>query len=518
MSYKKICLALFIGFFGMQAKGVEAATKAEPTVVIAVNFQDQNVMQKDTYYHNLIFDLKQKSVANYYKEISYGKIQINPVKETAGIKNDGIIRVNVASKHPDVGGEYAERSTLVHSVLKEALKKADPYINYAQYDKNKDGKISRDELHIIFVFAGFDTAMINKSPSIWSHSGSLYDVYKVDNVQIGNYENDGGYIIVGDKGYEKSIGNTTKSSYLPSSIGVYAHEFGHEFNLPDLYDADGSSPGIGPYSLMSNGMFGSLEDKKERHGETPVHMDAWSKIKAGFVKPTVVTKSGEYTMYESTNPHYNVLKIPTSNQYQYYLVENRQLKGFDAGLKGFGEKHGGIAIWYINDEVWGNADEDNKQVSLINAGERAGQMGYSDYQPFFRKGYVDRFGLYKEKETILTNGKRTNVSIVVKNGSSSKMRVQVTVPKETVKYKEIEKPANFKASVVTKNSVTLTWNAVKDASYYIVTQNGEEVYRGKNLTFTDKNLSPNSSYGYTVRSSNGYYESEYSIIELYTKK
>ncbi len=35
--------------------------------------------------------------------------------------------------------------------------------------------------------------------------------------------------------------------------GVYVHEFGHAFGLPDLYDVDYSSKGVGHWSLMSGG-------------------------------------------------------------------------------------------------------------------------------------------------------------------------------------------------------------------------------------------------------------------------
>ena len=67
------------------------------------------------------------------------------------------------------------------------------------------------------------------------------------------------------------------------TIGVFAHELGHVFGLPDLYDRDGSSRGVGRWSLMATGAWnGSL-------GNSPAHLDAWCKVQLGFVTPIVPT-------------------------------------------------------------------------------------------------------------------------------------------------------------------------------------------------------------------------------------
>ncbi len=44
-----------------------------------------------------------------------------------------------------------------------------------------------------------------------------------------------------------------------TTIGVYCHEFGHAFGLPDLYDTDesnGKSAGVGWWDLMGSGSMG----------------------------------------------------------------------------------------------------------------------------------------------------------------------------------------------------------------------------------------------------------------------
>jgi M6 family metalloprotease-like protein len=63
-------------------------------------------------------------------------------------------------------------------------------------------------------------------------------------------------------------------------IGVFCHEFGHAFGLPDLYDTDGGSSGIGHWGLMGSGNWQSPT--------SPAHMCAWSKAQLGWVDVTEV--------------------------------------------------------------------------------------------------------------------------------------------------------------------------------------------------------------------------------------
>lgn len=72
----------------------------------------------------------------------------------------------------------------------------------------------------------------------------------------------------------------------------------------------------------------------------------------------------------------------------------------------------------------------------------------------------------------------------------------------------IIKPANvsgFKAASISSNAVKLTWNKVTNADGYIVyrydtkAKKYKRIAKGKNLTYTDKNLSSGTSYKYAIR-------------------
>ena len=65
-------------------------------------------------------------------------------------------------------------------------------------------------------------------------------------------------------------------------VGVFAHEFGHDLGLPDLYDtAGGPDNGTGFWTLMSSGSWAS--DSPDAIGDKPVHMGAWEKLALGWL-------------------------------------------------------------------------------------------------------------------------------------------------------------------------------------------------------------------------------------------
>src|SRR3712207_2107900 len=72
-------------------------------------------------------------------------------------------------------------------------------------------------------------------------------------------------------------------------IGVFSHEFGHAFGLPDLYDTRSppESAGVGGWDLMASGSWGGDGSSSPM---TPSHMSAWSKEFLGWLSPRVITQ------------------------------------------------------------------------------------------------------------------------------------------------------------------------------------------------------------------------------------
>ena len=155
-----------------------------------------------------------------------------------------------------------------------------------------------------------------------------------------------------------------------ATIGLMAHEIGHLiFGLPDLYDTDYSSEGIGVFGLMGGGTWGKKSTDKYL-GQTPALPCAWTKhtqkwvttknVKKGkrVIKAAGSSATGASTVYKST----------TGKADEYFLIEFRNASGYDKGLQYYlGKSFGGLAIWHVDDKIKNNKNDNHRWVDLEEA-------------------------------------------------------------------------------------------------------------------------------------------------------
>lgn len=142
-------------------------------------------------------------------------------------------------------------------------------------------------------------------------------------------------------------------------IGVFAHELGHALGLPDLYDVDGSSEGVGRYCLMSSGSWGV--DFYNMTPHRPGHPSPWCKKFLGWISPQVIgsdTAGFKLPPVETTG---RVLRLNTPAANEYFLIENRQWVGFDSLLDGEG-----LLIWHQDETVIANGFPNN-QINTVES-------------------------------------------------------------------------------------------------------------------------------------------------------
>ena len=355
-----------------------------PLAVIVIGFSDVPY-RADFDWAQEIFS-SEKSLAQYYTDMSFGKFTFTPVAETsafgsdgnlnaADAANDGVIHVTLDLPHDDWTLDYPYYSAedirtnkTLTAALTAALEQAGRYLDFSAYDADGDGAITTDELAVGFVAAGYEASSADETyPAgiknyLWSHAWSFQEVidaysdyFTVEIPRVGGVAVDS-YIVIAEQQEDGS----------QSPISTLAHELGHYLGLPDLYDVDYNVSGewikydVNILSLMCAGSWGI---DPATGATVPYSFDPWSRTVLGWIEPQKADSS-IYTLYTQNfrnDAQYSVLQVPTQNPGEYYLIENRGFAKWDAGIKQElnVQTNGGIVLWHVDDTVYDAYADDN---------------------------------------------------------------------------------------------------------------------------------------------------------------
>lgn len=258
------------------------------------------------YYENMLFASQKgaNSMRNYYIEQSSGRYAVN------GIVEDW---VKVPYNEARYGANYCgsivcattwlfvrDATTAWYNNQIAAGKtpaEIDAYLSqfdvWDRYDWDGDGNFNEpdgyiDHFQAVHAGEGEETGGgAQGTNAIWSHrwyafynnigyTGPSPD-YLLGGIQIG-----GSSYWIGDYTIEPENGG----------VGVFAHEFGHDLGLPDLYDTSGNTGGAenstGFWTLYSSGSYGSSGKPADGIGTKPTHMSAYEKLFLGWSNYAVV--------------------------------------------------------------------------------------------------------------------------------------------------------------------------------------------------------------------------------------
>jgi M6 family metalloprotease-like protein len=341
----------------------------QPALVILVSFTNQAPIGSTEATWAEQFFGPGKSVAAYYRQNSFNAFRLVPAPETSGTNGNGVVGwLELPYAHPDFKGDTSADFKLG----RDALKAANPYVDYRSFDKDRDGVLKLSELRVTIVVAGYDTSYSGEDnvcgPSVWAHQGGLYEsAPKLDGTVV-NY--DGGTM----RG-EWFCSNSAPPGHL-STLGVAVGIIGFDIGLPPLFDIDNTSSGVGIWSMMGEGSWNKVGT--EFSGSTPAGLDAFSKSYQGWITPTPVSGplDGAALAASATSPTaYRLLDNPGGVDWmygshrgkgEYFLVENRQLVGFDAGLPACG-----VIVYHIDEGVTPysnpNAHDGHRLVDVVEA-------------------------------------------------------------------------------------------------------------------------------------------------------
>ncbi len=357
------------------------------------NFSNQDTLYTRDHFNDMLFSLRTYkdpysqsaytgSMRDFYLENSYGAFE---VIGTTTVWYTAEHSWRYYSNHDSINGTSDDNGFGLYPhnavrLVEEAVELANADVDFSNFDNNGDSVV--DALFVVHAGPGAEEIYTRNFAQhfnyLWSHKSSI-QTKLVDGVQV--------------RGYTLEPQNGT--------IGVFCHEFGHELGLPDLYDTDNSSEGIGEWCLMGGG--GWCFRTGDQLGTSPAHFSAWSKAQLGWLQPINVTENLIALDIPPAETHAVAYRVWRNGEMgpEYFLIENRQPLLFDAGLtrrqKDFGlADPAGLIIYHVDNLGRQNVDS-RRRIDVEEA------------SPFFTaNGYFEQLDLPRlpPAHEFLYNGNR----------------------------------------------------------------------------------------------------------------
>ncbi len=375
----------------------------------------------------------------------------------------------------------------------EACQQLDGEIDFTQYDRNKDGFI--DNVYIFY--AGQGEASGGATFTVWPHAGNIHDLtknrYKFDGVELNHYACSNELRAVRNS-------STQEFEYLLEGIGTVCHEFTHVLGFPDLYDTEDQSATFTPgaWSVMDVGSYNNLS-------HTPPTFSAYERYSLGWLTLTDLTEPADIILDNITK---NVAyRIPTVNDNECFILENRQQQGWDTYLPGHG-----MLIWHIayNADKWArnqvNIGEEYQGVDLeeadgmLSSGSRAGDAfpgtaGITSFTDDTKPGMLTQSGKHRT-ETPITDIEERNglIHFKVKGGKSAVDGVGVLPASDITPISFV---ANWEesADAVAYKLDVYSYDADRRMEYV----DGYEARQVETTSCLVEGLQPESTYYYRVK-------------------
>jgi immune inhibitor A len=299
----------------------------------------------EPYFEKLLFSEGRRDVSmrKYYLEQSSGRYTVNgDVTSWAEVPYNAahygrnycgsIVCAQTWSFVSDSVGAWYEAQIAAGKTPAEIDAYLSQFDVWDRYDNDLDGNFNEpdgyiDHFQSVHAGEGEETGGgAQGSDAIWSHrwyafytdigvTGPSLD-YLLGGIQIGNSS-----YWIGDYTIEPENGG----------VGVFAHEFGHDLGLPDLYDTSGNTGGAenstGFWTLMSSGSYGSTGKPADGIGTKPVQMSVYEKIFLGWSNYKFIDFASNPT--DNTQVKLGVAEFNTED-YQHLVVAlpDKQVESF----------------------------------------------------------------------------------------------------------------------------------------------------------------------------------------------
>lgn len=296
----------------------ETPDKAQTTGNGHFDLQDlRSVRQIDPAPHNKrYFEDQLLAMKNYFEDVSDGKLNINYT-----VKPDGDTAAYTLSKlmeYYGIRGTQQARDQRLAEFFADAVTLADQTdnIDFSNYDY----------VILFHAGAGEDFSLENSTTAdlssrfvsldlLQSRFGESYQGVPVDG---GSLTIKSGVVVpeTESQSFIDPIFGTEDLREIGLS-GILIANFGSQLGMPDLFNTQTGTPGIGVFGLEDQGAVNG-------DGLIPAEPDPWTKIYMGWADPVIVSDSFDVNLEPRKLAGQNtILKIPI-NASEYFLVENKQ--------------------------------------------------------------------------------------------------------------------------------------------------------------------------------------------------
>ncbi len=306
------------------AMKTSAAPDTFKVILLLVDFSDHPSSVAPSFFDSLMYDDTTGTVRDFYRSVSYGSLVIateNPCDSVGWLRMPQTYAYYVNNQYGF--GLYPHNA---QKLAEDAVQAADPLVDFSRYDNDGDNYVDG----LMIVHSGTGRELSGDSTDIHSHAWSMSQTLVLDGVSLSGYAIQPEYWDNGANRWDMTI-------------GVFAHEMGHSiFGLPDLYDYDYDSEGLGKWSLMAGGSWNGFL------GSSPANPDIWSRTFMGFINPVNVTEDADSVRLADVHQGPNALRLwkDGAEGNEYFLVENRRKTGYDSTLPGEG-----LLIYHVDESV-----------------------------------------------------------------------------------------------------------------------------------------------------------------------
>ncbi|MDA1192031.1 MAG: immune inhibitor A, partial [Candidatus Poribacteria bacterium] len=317
----------------LQPDGIEFA------LVLRVDFADKPGVRSRAQLDGWLFDKERSSLAAYYNEISYGKMDLQ-----SGPGGGSYPEQNRWYRMPETMAFYGSGridTARYQALVRDALNIADADVNLRDFDRDGDNIAD----HLIILHSGDDEAATGFTGDIWSILISEIPG-EWDGVRA-----------------EAAMVIAEEPSFNAPHLGVWFHEFLHDFGAPETYmNGSFASPNDQQYCLM--GLFGPYQGGgTARDGSQPAHVSGYLKWdidgipengRVGWITPieldanTIGLEIPPFSQIGNERPLYKI-DIPGKGGKEFFLLENRQSDvgaRYDTALP-----DNGLLIWHVDESV-----------------------------------------------------------------------------------------------------------------------------------------------------------------------